>query len=113
MSAKTIDQAALAALATLMVSYALIVGDASSPSAGWVWLGVAVILLIANAARLNVGARPSERGIAVGIAALALALLRVTGIIAEVTVPIAAVTVLAPLLVVWINRRRSAPRRQS
>ena len=112
-SAKTIDQAALAALATLMVSYALIVGDASSPSAGWVWLGVAVILLIANAARLNVGARPSERGIAVGIAALALALLRVTGIIAEVTVPIAAVTVLAPLLVVWINRRRSAPRRQS
>ena len=113
MSAKTIDQAALAALATLVVSYALIVGDASSPSAGWVWLGVAVILLIANAARLNVGARPSERGIAVGIAALALALLRVTGIIAEVTVPIAAVTVLAPLLVVWINRRRSAPRRQS
>lgn len=112
-SAKTIDQAALAALATLMVSYALIVGDATAPSAGWAWLGVAVILLVANAARLNVGARPSERGIAVGIAALALALLRVTGIIAEVTVPIAAVTVLAPLLVVWINRRRSAPRRQS
>ena len=113
MSAKTIDQAALAALATLMVSCALIVGDATAPSAGWAWLGVAVILLVANAARLNVGARPSERGIAVGIAALALALLRVTGIIAEVTVPIAAVTVLAPLLVVWINRRRSAPRRQS
>ncbi len=112
-SAKTIDQAALAALATLMVSCALIVGDATAPSAGWAWLGVAVILLVANAARLNVGARPSERGIAVGIAALALALLRVTGIIAEVTVPIAAVTVLAPLLVVWINRRRSAPRRQS
>ncbi len=112
-NAKTIDQAALAALAILMVSYALIVGDATAPSAGWAWLGVAVILLVANAARLNVGARPSERGIAVGIAALALALLRVTGIIAEVTVPIAAVTVLAPLLVVWINRRRSAPRRQS
>ena len=112
-SAKTIDQAALAALATLMVSCALIVGDATAPSAGWAWLGVAVILLVANAARLNVGARPSERGVAVGVAALALALLRLTGIVAEVTLPIAAVTVLAPLLVVWINRRRSAPRRQS
>ena len=113
MSAKTIDQAALAALATLMVSCALIVGDATAPSAGWAWLGVAVILLVANAARLNVGARPSERGVAVGVAALALALLRLTGFVAEVTLPIAAVTVLAPLLVVWINRRRSAPRRQS
>ena len=112
-SAKTIDQAALAALATLMVSCALIVGDATAPSAGWAWLGVAVILLVANAARLNVGARPSERGVAVGVAALALALLRLTGFVAEVTLPIAAVTVLAPLLVVWINRRRSAPRRQS
>ena len=112
-SAKTIDQAALAALATLVVSYALIVGDATAPSAGWAWLGVAVILLVANAARLNVGARPSERGVAVGVAALALALLRLTGLIPEVTLPIAAVTVLAPLLVVWISRRRSAPRRQS
>ena len=112
-SAKTIDQAALAALATLVISYALIVGDASSPSAGWAWLGVAAILLVANAARLNVGARPSERGVAVGVAALALALLRLTGIVAEVTLPIAAVTVLAPLLVVWISRRRSAHRRQS
>ena len=113
MSAKTIDQAALAALATLMVSCALIVGDATAPSAGWAWLGVAVILLVANAARLNVGARPSERGVAVGVAALALALLRLTGFVAEVTLPIAAVTVLAPLLVVWISRRRSALRRQS
>ena len=112
-SAKTIDQAALAALATLMVSCALIVGDATAPSAGWAWLGVAVILLVANAARLNVGARPSERGVAVGVAALALALLRLTGFVAEVTLPIAAVTVLAPLLVVWISRRRSALRRQS
>ena len=112
-SAKTIDQAALAALAALVVSYALIVGDASSPSAGWAWLGVAAILLGANAARLSVGARPSERGIAVGIAALALALLRVTGIIAEVTLPVASAAVLVPLLLVWISRRRSAPRRQS
>ena len=112
-SAKTIDHAALAALATLVVSYALIVGDAPSPSAGWAWLGVAAILLVANAARLNVGARPSERGVAVGVAALALAMLRITGVVAEVTLPIAGVTVLAPLLVVWISRRRSALRRRS
>jgi hypothetical protein len=78
-----------------------------------VWLGVAAILLGANAARLSVGARPSERGIAVGIAALALALLRVTGIIAEVTLPVASAAVLVPLLLVWISRRRSAPRRRS
>jgi hypothetical protein len=112
-SAKTIDHAALAALTVLVVSYALIVGDASSPSAGWAWLGVAAILLVANAARLNVGARPSERGAAVGVAALVLALLRITGIVAEVTLPIASVTVLGPLLLVWISRRRSAPRRRS
>jgi hypothetical protein len=112
-SAKTIDQAALAALATLVVSYSLIIGDASSLSAGWAWIGVAAILFVANAARLNVGARPSERGVAVGVAALALALLRISGIVAEVTLPIAVVTVLAPLLVVWISRRRSALRRQS
>ena len=112
-SAKTIDRAALAALAALVVSYALIVGDASSPSAGWAWLGVAAILLVANAVRLSVGARPSDPGVAVGVAALALALLRITGLIPEVTLPIAVVTVLAPLLVVWISRRRSAPRRRS
>ena len=112
-SAKTIDQVALLALATLTVSYSLLVGDATSPSAGWAWLGVAVILLVANAARLNVGARPSERGVAVGVAALALALLRISGIVAEVTLPIASVTVLGPLLLVWINRRRSALRRRS
>ena len=112
-SAKTIDQAALLTLAALGLSYLLIVGDAASPSAGWAWLGVAAILLVANAARLNVGARPSERGVAVGVAALALALLRITGIVAEVTLPIAGVTLLAPLLLVWINRRRSAPRRRS
>ena len=112
-SAKTIDHAALAALTVLVVSYALIVGDASSPSAGWAWLGVAAILLGANAARLNVGARPSDQGVAVGVAALALALLRISGIVAEVTLPIASVTVLGPLLLVWISRRRSAPRRRS
>ena len=112
-SAKTIDQAALAALATLVLTYSVMIGDASSPSAGWAWLGVAVTLLGANAARLNVGARPSERGVAVGAAALALALLRITGILAEVTLPAAIAAVLVPLLVVWISRRRSAPRRQS
>ena len=113
MSAKTIDQAALAALAALVLTYSVVIGDASSPSAGWAWLGVAAILLGANAARLNVGARPSERGITVGVAALALALLRVTGIITEVTLPVASAAVLVPLLIVWISRRRSAPRRQS
>ena len=112
-SAKTIDQAALAALAALVLTYSVVIGVASSPSAGWAWLGVAAILLGANAARLNVGARPSERGIAVGVAALALALLRVTGIITEVTLPVAGAAVLVPLLLVWISRRRSAPRRQS
>ena len=112
-SAKTIDQAALVALAVLVLTYSVVIGDASSPSAGWAWLGVAAILLGANAARLNVGARPSERGIAVGVAALALALLRVTGIITEVTLPVAGAAVLVPLLLVWISRRRSAPRRQS
>jgi len=106
-SAKTIDQAALVALAALVLTYSVLIGDASSPSAGWAWLGVAVILLIANAARLSVGARPSERGIAVGIAALALALLRVTGIIAEVTLPIAALTVGASIVFPSVMRRLS------
>jgi len=104
LSAKTIDRAALAALATLVISYALIVGDASSPSASWVWLGVAVILLVANAARLSVGARPSERGVAVGVAALALALLRLIGVVAEVTLPAAALTVGASLLLPSVMR---------
>jgi hypothetical protein len=106
-SAKTIDQLALAALATLVVSYALIVGDAASPSAGWAWLGVAAILLVANAARLNVGARPSERGVAVGVAALTIALLRITGIVAEVTLPIAALTVVASIVFPSVMRRAS------
>jgi hypothetical protein len=60
-SAKTIDQAALVALAALVLTYSVVIGDAASPSAGWAWLGVAAILLGANAARLNIGARPSER----------------------------------------------------
>ena len=106
-SAKTIDQAALAALATLVVSYAFIVGDAASPSAGWAWLGVAAILLVANAARLSVGARPSEPGVAVGVAALILALLRITGVIAEVTLPVAGVTVGASLLLPTVMRSLS------
>ena len=112
-NAKRIDQAALLALAALVVAYSMVFDDASSPSAGWAWLGVAAILLGANAARLNVGARPSERGVAVGVAALALALLRITGIVGEVTLPIATAVVLIPLMLVWISRRRSALRRRS
>jgi hypothetical protein len=112
-SAKTIDQAAIVAIAALVLTYSIVMGDAPSPSAGWAWLGVAAILLGVNAARLNVGARPSDRGVAVGVAALALALLRITGVVSEVTLPIAGLTVIAPLLVLWINRRRSAPRRRS
>ena len=92
-SAKTIDQAALVSLAALVLVYSILIGDAPSPSAGWAWLGVAAILLGANAARLNVGARPSERGVAIGVAALALALSRITGIISEVTLPVAAAAV--------------------
>ena len=112
-SAKTIDQAAIVAIAALVLAYSIVMGDAPSPSAGWAWLVVAAILLGVNAARLNVGARPSDRGVAVGVAALALALLRITGVVAEVTLPIAGLTVIAPLLVLWISRRRSALRRRS
>jgi hypothetical protein len=112
-TAKTIDWLALGALAALVVISALAIGDAPSPSAGWVWLGVAAILLGANAARLNVGARPSETGVAVGVVSLALALLRISGIVAEVTLPIAFAAVAVPLVLVWISRRRSAPRRRS
>jgi hypothetical protein len=90
-----------------VLTYSVVIGDASSPSAGWAWLGVAAILLGANAARLNIGARPSERGIAVGVAALALALLRVTGIVAEVTLPIAAFTVGASIVFPKVMRRLS------
>jgi hypothetical protein len=112
-SAKTIDRAAIIGTAALVLTYSIVMSDAPSPSAGWAWLGIATILLSANAARLNVGARPSDRGVAVGVAAFALALLRISGIVAEVTLTIAAITVLGPLLLVWISRRRSAPRRRS
>jgi hypothetical protein len=90
-----------------VLTYSVVIGDAASPSAGWAWLGVAAILLGANAARLNIGARPSERGIAVGVAALTLALLRVTGIVAEVTLPIAAFTVGASIVFPKVMRRLS------
>jgi hypothetical protein len=103
-SAKTIDHVALAALTVLVVSYALIFGDASSPSAGWAWLSVAVILIGANAARLRVGARPSDRGVVVGVAALALALLRITGTVQEVTLLVAVATVAGPLLLLLLLR---------
>jgi hypothetical protein len=107
-SAKTIDQAALAALAALVLTHSVVIGDTSSPSAGWAWLGVAATLLGANAARLNVGARPSERGVAVGVTALALALLRLTGLISEVTLPIAALTVGASFVSPSVMRRLSS-----
>jgi len=113
MSAKTFDVAALIALAALVLSYSLIVGDTASPSAGWAWLGVAVILFVATAARLSVGARPSERAVALGVAALTLGILRITGLFKEVTPPIALATLFVPLLIVWISRRRSVLRRQS
>ena len=100
-SAKTIDRAALLALVTLVVSYSLTVGDATSPSAGWAWLGVAGILLLANAARRYVGARPSERGVVIGVTAFTLALLRITGIVAEVTLALATATVATPVLLLW------------
>jgi hypothetical protein len=103
-SAKTIDQTALVALAALVLTYSVVIGDSSSASAGWAWLGVAAILLGANAARLNIGARPSERGVAVGVAALALALLRITGILAEVTLPVAATAVGAAMLLPKVAR---------
>lgn len=106
-SAKAIDRATLLALVTLVVTYSLIMGDAISPSAGWAWLWVAAILLVANTARRTVGARPSERGVAVGIAALVLALLRITGIVVEVTLAIATATVATPVLLLW-----SIPRAQ-
>ena len=107
-SAKTIDQAALVALVALVLTYSVVIGDTSSPSAGWAWLGVAVILLVANAVRLSVGARPSEPGVAVGVAALALALLRLTGVIPEVTLPIAALTVGASFVSPSVMRRLSS-----
>ena len=106
-SAKTIDQTAIVAAAALVLTYSIVMSDAPSPSAGWAWLGVAAILLGANAARLNVGARPSDRGVAVGVAALALALLRISGIIAEVTLPIAAFTVGASIVFPSVMRRAS------
>jgi hypothetical protein len=111
--AKAIDRAALVALAALVAGVSFIASDPTATSSGWTWLGVAAILLVANAARLNVGARPSEAGVAVGVAALALALLRITGIVAEVTPLAASAAVFAPLLLLWISRRRSALRRRS
>jgi hypothetical protein len=112
-SAKRIDQAALLALAALVFAYSIVFGDSPSPSSGWAWLGVAAILIGANVARLNVGARPSDAGVAVGVGALVLALLRISGVVVEVTLPVAAVAVIAPLGVILLSRRRSALRRRS
>lgn len=101
----TVDRVSLFALVALVVSYSLIVGDTRASSAGWAWLGVALILLVSNAARLNVDARPSERGVMVGVATLLLGILRITGVVPEVTLEIAAVTVILPLLLPWVARR--------
>jgi hypothetical protein len=104
-NARTIDRVMLLALIALVVTYSLFVGDTIAISAGWAWLGVAIILFAANAARLNIGARPSEHGVAVGAATLILAVLRITGAVQEVTLIVAAATVAGSLLLLRILRR--------
>lgn len=110
MNARAIDRLALGALLLLVVSYTAFVGDEASPSAGWAWLTVATILLGANLARRRIGAKMSPSGVAVGSAALALGILRVVGVVAEVSLPLAAITVVAPLALsrLLVSRRRSA-----
>ena len=49
-----------------------------------------------------------KRGVAVGVTALALALLRLTGLISEVTLPIAALTVGASFVSPSVMRRLSS-----
>ena len=105
MTAAGIDRAAIAALALLVVGYSLAIGDAITPSAGWAWLGVALILLGASAARVRIGARASRYGVAVGYTSLILALLRISGVIAEVNVVLALATVALPIIAVRISRR--------
>jgi hypothetical protein len=104
-TAAGIDRAAFVALALLVVGYSIVIGDATTPSAGWAWLGVALILLAASAARLRIGARPSRYGAAVGLTSLLLGLLRISGAIAEVTPPLALATVSLPIVAVRLLRR--------
>lgn len=105
MTAAGIDRAAIAALALLVVGYSLAIGDAISPSAGWAWLGVALILLGASAARVRIGAHASRYGVAVGCSSLILALLRISGVIPEVDLVLALVTVALPIVAVRVSRR--------
>ena len=97
--ARRIDRLALLALAALVVGYSALSGDEFSASAGPAWIGVGAIALSANLARLRLGINPSSAGLAVGVAALLLGLLRTIGVVAEVTLPIAIATVALPALV--------------
>lgn len=105
MTAAGIDRAAIAALALLVVGYSLAIGDAITPSAGWAWLGVALILLGASAARVRIGARASRYGVAVGCTSLVTALLRISGVIDEVDLVWALATVALPIIAVRISPR--------
>ena len=104
LTVKRIDQAALLALIALVISYSYTAGAEAASSSGVAWLVVSLILLLANALRLTVGARPSESGVVVGASALVLALLRITGAVQEVTPIVASATVVAPLLLLWLLR---------
>ena len=104
LTVKRIDQAALLALIALVISYSYTAGAEVASSSGVAWLVVSLILLLANALRLTVGARPSESGVVVGASALVLALLRITGAVQEVTPIVASATVVAPLLLLWLLR---------
>jgi hypothetical protein len=109
MRARDIDRLALVALALLIIGYSVAIGDQVSASAGPAWLAVAVILLGANVLRLRFGARPSGTGFAVGAACALLGAMRTAGLVTEVTVPIALITVLLPVtaarLMKWIGSR--------
>jgi hypothetical protein len=104
LTAKRIDQVALLALIALIISYSYAAGVEGASSSGVAWLVVSLILLLANALRLAVGARPSESGVVVGASALILALLRITGAVQEVTLIVASATIVAPLLLLWLLR---------
>ena len=104
LTAKRINQAALLALVALVIIYSYAAGVEAASSSGLAWFVVSLILLFANALRLAVGARPSESGVVVGASALILALLRITGVLQEVTLIVASATILAPLLLLWLLR---------
>ena len=89
----------------IAVSYSLMFGDAVSPAAGWGWLAISIIALGSNVLRVVCRIETSLAGLLVGGTTMLLALLRITGAIAEVTLPIAAATVVAPLVVSMMVRR--------